>query len=66
MRSVPAATMMLLHKRGVPALLLPEFLKEVYVGERTGLLHVTRGETGGVSFRAVNGSSACGLDPFPS
>ncbi len=56
----PAATMMLLHKKGAPAVLLPEFLKEVYVGERTGLLHVTRGELAGVSFRSVNGEIVSG------
>jgi hypothetical protein len=60
MRASSAATMMLLHKRGAPDLLLPEFLKEVYVGQRTGLLHVTRGETSGVSFRAVNGEIVSG------
>lgn len=52
--------MMLLHKRGAPALLLPEFLKEVYLGQRTGLLHVTRGEAVGVSFRSVNGQLVSG------
>jgi hypothetical protein len=52
--------MMLLHKRGAPALLLPEFLKEVYVGQRTGLLHVTHGEGEGVSFRSVNGQIVSG------
>ena len=52
--------MMLLHKRGAPALLLPEFLREVYVGERTGLLHVTRGENTGVSLRSVNGEIVSG------
>jgi len=52
--------MMLLHKRGEPALLLPEFLKEVYVGQRTGLLHVTLGESSGVSFRSVNGQIVSG------
>ncbi len=52
--------MMLLHKRGAPALLLPEFLKEVYLGQRTGLLHVTRGEAAGVSFRSVNGQLVSG------
>jgi hypothetical protein len=52
--------MMLLHKRGAPALLLPEFLREVYVGERTGLLHVTRGEHAAVSFRSVNGEIVSG------
>lgn len=52
--------MMLLHKRGAPALLLPEFLNEVYVGQRTGLLHVTRGEAAGVSFRSVNGQLVSG------
>lgn len=52
--------MMLLHKRGAPALLLPEFLKEVYLGQRTGLLHVTRGESAGVSFRSVNGQLVSG------
>jgi hypothetical protein len=55
-----AATMMLLHKRGAPAVLLPEFLKEVYVGQRTGLLHVTRGELAAVSFRSVNGEIVSG------
>ncbi len=55
-----AATMMLLHKRGAPAVLLPEFLKEVYVGQRTGLLHVTRGELAGVCFRSVNGEIVSG------
>jgi len=55
-----AATMMLLHKRGAPALLLPEFLKEVYLGQRTGLLHVTRGESTAVSFRSVNGELVSG------
>jgi Domain of unknown function (DUF4388) len=60
MNSASAATMMLLHKRGTPALLLPEFLKEVYLGQRTGLLHVTRGETTGVSFRSVNGELVSG------
>jgi hypothetical protein len=52
--------MMLLHKRGAPALLLPEFLKEVYLGQRTGLLHITRGEDAGVSFRSVNGQLVSG------
>jgi len=52
--------MMLLHKRGNPALLLPEFLKEVYLGQRTGLLHVTRGEEAGVTFRSVNGELVSG------
>ena len=60
MKSGSAATMMLLHKRGAPALLLPEFLKEVYVGQRTGLLHVTRGESAGVCFRSVNGEIVSG------
>jgi len=60
MSSASAATMMLLHKRGTPALLLPEFLKEVYLGQRTGLLHVTRGEQSGVSFRSVNGELVSG------
>jgi hypothetical protein len=60
MSASSAATMMLLHKRGAPALLLPEFLKEIYVGQRTGLLHVTRGEAVGVSFRAVNGEIVSG------
>jgi hypothetical protein len=55
-----AATMMLLHRRGSPAVLLPEFLKEVYVGGRTGLLHVTRAEGAGVSFRSVNGQVVSG------
>ena len=52
--------MMLLHKSGAPAVLLPDFLKEVYVGQRTGLLHVTRGERAGVSFRSVNGEIVSG------
>ncbi len=52
--------MMLLHKRGAPSLLLPEFLREVYLGQRTGLLHVTRGEAAAVSFRAVNGELVSG------
>lgn len=60
MSSASAATMMLLHKRGAPALLLPEFLREVYLGQRTGLLHVTRGESSGVSFRSVNGELVSG------
>ena len=60
MSAASAATMMLLHKRGTPALLLPEFLKEVYLGQRTGLLHVTRGESAGVSFRSVNGELVSG------
>jgi Domain of unknown function (DUF4388) len=60
MSSASSATMMLLHKRGTPALLLPEFLKEVYLGQRTGLLHVTRGEQSGVSFRSVNGELVSG------
>lgn len=60
MSSTSAATMMLLQKRGSPALLLPEFLKEVYLGQRTGLLHVTRGEETRVSFRAVNGELVSG------
>lgn len=60
MSAASAATMMLLHKRGTPALLLPEFLREVYLGQRTGLLHVTRGENTGVSFRSVNGQVVSG------
>jgi len=52
--------MMLLQKRGSPALLLPEFMKEVYVGQRTGLLHVTHGEQARVSFRSVNGEIVSG------
>jgi hypothetical protein len=60
MSSTSAATMMLLHKRGSAALLLPEFLKEVYLGQRTGLLHVSRGEDPGVSFRSVNGEIVSG------
>ena len=60
MSAASAATMMLLHKRGTPALLLPEFLKEVYLGQRTGLLHVTRGESAAVSFRSVNGEIVSG------
>ena len=55
-----AATMMLLHKRGAPAVLLPEFLREVFVGQRTGLPHVSRGETPGVTFRSVNGEIVSG------
>jgi hypothetical protein len=60
MSAASAATMMLLHKRGAPALLLPEFLKEVYLGQRTGLLHVTRAEHTSVSFRSVNGQLVSG------
>lgn len=60
MTHATAATMMLLHKRGTPALLLPEFLREVYLGQRTGLLHVTRAEASGVSFRSVNGELVSG------
>jgi hypothetical protein len=60
MSATSAATMMLLHKRGSAALLLPEFLKEVYLGGRTGLLHVGRGEEPGVSFRSVNGQLVSG------
>jgi hypothetical protein len=52
--------MMLLQKRGDPGLLLPEFLREVYVGQRTGLLHVTRAEDARVSFRSVNGQLVSG------
>ena len=52
--------MMLLHKRGSPGVLLPEFLREVYVGQRTGLLHVTRGEQAAVTFRSVNGEIVSG------
>jgi hypothetical protein len=52
--------MMLLQKRGDPGLLLPEFVKEVYVGQRTGLLHVTRGAEERVSFRSVNGEIVSG------
>lgn len=52
--------MMLLHKRGATAVLLPEFLKEVYVGERTGLLHVTVDDSAGVTFRSVNGEIVSG------
>jgi hypothetical protein len=60
MNASAAATMMLLHKRGTPAVLLPEFLKEVYVGQRTGLLHVTRGDAAAESFRSVNGEIVSG------
>jgi hypothetical protein len=52
--------MMLLHKRGVPSILLPEFLREVFLGQRTGLLHVSRGDTTSFSFRAVNGELVSG------
>ena len=52
--------MMLLHKRGVPSILLPEFLREVFLGQRTGLLHATRGETTSFCFRAVNGELVSG------
>lgn len=51
---------MLLHKSGAPALLLPEVLKEVYLGRRNGLLHVTHSEKQGVTFRAVNGEIVSG------
>jgi Domain of unknown function (DUF4388) len=60
MSAASTATMMLLHKRGTPGLLLPEFLREVYLGQRTGLLHVSRGESTGVSFRSVNGELVSG------
>jgi hypothetical protein len=63
--SLPAATMMLLHKRGSPALLLPEFLREVYLGQRTGLLHVTRRDETSFSFRAVNGELVSGASSAP-
>jgi hypothetical protein len=56
----PAATMVLLHKRGEPAVLLPEFMREVFTGQRTGLLHATRGDGASVSFRAVNGEIVSG------
>jgi hypothetical protein len=52
--------MMLLHKRGVPSILLPEFLREVFLGQRTGLLHVSRGEATSFTFRAVNGELVSG------
>ena len=55
-----SATLMLLQKRGSPALLLPVFMKEVYVGQRTGLLHVTRADETRVSFRSVNGQIVSG------
>jgi hypothetical protein len=56
-----AATLTLLQKRGSSAVLLPEFMREVYVGQRTGLLHVTRGDDEArVSFRAVNGEIVSG------
>ena len=60
MSAASTATMMLLHKRGTPGLLLPEFLREVYLGQRTGLLHVSRGESKGVCFRSVNGELVSG------
>jgi hypothetical protein len=60
MSAASTATMMLLHKQGTPALLLPEFLKEVFVGQRTGLLHVTHSESAAVSFRSVNGQLVSG------
>ena len=52
--------MMLLHKQGAPALLLPEFLREIFLGRRTGLLHVTHDEATIVSFRAVSGELVSG------
>jgi Domain of unknown function (DUF4388) len=52
--------MMLLQGRGSPARILPEFLKEVYLGERTGLLHVTLDEKTSVTFRSVNGEIVSG------
>ena len=52
--------MMLLHKQGAPALLLPEFLREIFLGRRTGLLHVTYDEATSVSFRAVSGELVSG------
>jgi hypothetical protein len=59
--SLTSATMMLLQKRGDPGLLLPEVLKEIYVGQRTGMLHVTRDEEARVSFRSVNGELVSGF-----
>jgi hypothetical protein len=52
--------MMLLHKQGAPALLLPEFLSEIFLGRRTGLLHLTHDEATTISFRAVNGELVSG------
>lgn len=48
-----------LEKRGNPSLVLPEVLRELYLGRRTGLLHVARGEDR-VSFRFVNGEVVSG------
>jgi hypothetical protein len=55
-----AATMMLLQKRGAPALLLPEFLREIFLGRRTGLLHLTHDDATIISFRAVGGELVSG------
>lgn len=60
MSTGPASTLMLLHKRGAPSFLLPEILKEVYLSQRNGLLHVTHGEAQGVTFRSVNGEIVSG------
>jgi hypothetical protein len=47
------------EKRGNPSFLLPEILRELYLGRRTGLLHVRHGEES-VSFRFVNGEVVSG------
>jgi len=54
-----SATVLFLHRRGNPGLVLPDFLKELYVGQRTGMLHVSRGEES-FSFRFVNGEVVSG------
>src|SRR5262245_62533003 len=55
-----SATLMLVQKRGAPALLLPDLMKLVYLGQRTGLLHVTRDEETRMSFRSVDGEIVSG------
>jgi uncharacterized protein DUF4388 len=56
----PSNTLMLVQKRGSPALLLPDLMKVVYLGQRTGLLHVTRDEETRMSFRSVGGEIVSG------
>ena len=60
MRPSTVSTLMLLQKQGAPALLLPEFMRVVYTGQRTGLLHVTRDEAARMSFRSIDGEIASG------
>jgi len=49
-----------LEKRGNPSLVLPEVLRELYLGRRTGLLHVAASGEDRVSFRFVNGEVVSG------